>query len=77
LSARLSYALVTPARTEEENLAQPIPVTLGHARGAARAYRRECLEQLLPLVERVGWDSINGWKAALHGYIESRRVQAA
>ena len=41
-----------------------------HVRGAVRAYRRECLEQLLPLPERTGWDtadelqaSVNGWQA--------------
>ena len=44
------------------------PVALGHVRGAVRAYRRECLMAVLPLEERVGWDGIDGWKAAVHGW---------
>lgn len=47
---------------------QPIPVTRGHVRGAARAFRRECLEQVLPLEERVGWDGIDELKAAVLGW---------
>ena len=47
---------------------KPIPVTSGHVRGAVRAYRRECLEHVLPLEERVGWDGIDGWKAAVEGW---------
>src|SRR5262249_8904854 len=34
-------------------------VTEGHARGATRAYRWKCLCELLPLPERMGWDSID------------------
>ena len=64
----LGIASGTCLELDDDGRWQPIPVTPGHARGAARAYRRECLEQLLPLVERVGWDSIDGWKAALHGW---------
>ena len=47
---------------------QPIAVTRGHVRGAARAYRRECLDQVLPLEERVGWDGIDEMKAAVRGW---------
>jgi biofilm PGA synthesis N-glycosyltransferase PgaC len=47
---------------------QPIAVTRGHVRGAARAYRRECLERVLPLEERVGWDGIDELKAAVLGW---------
>lgn len=46
----------------------PIAVTKGHVRGAARAYRRACLEQVLPLEERVGWDGIDELKAAVLGW---------
>ena len=45
-----------------------VPVTRGHVRGAARAYRRECLDQVLPLEERVGWDGIDELKAAVLGW---------
>lgn len=40
--------------------------------GAARLYRRECLEQVLPLEPRTGWDAVDvaeanagGWKTAI------------
>ncbi len=36
--------------------------------GAARAWRSACLEQLLPLDERVGWDGIDVVKANLRGW---------
>lgn len=36
--------------------------------GAARAYRRACLEAVLPLEERMGWDGIDVYKAGLAGW---------
>lgn len=36
--------------------------------GATRAYRRECLEELLPLEERLGWDGIDEFKANALGW---------
>jgi glycosyltransferase involved in cell wall biosynthesis len=36
--------------------------------GASRAYRRECLEQLLPLEERVAWDGVDEFKANCRGW---------
>jgi biofilm PGA synthesis N-glycosyltransferase PgaC len=42
--------------------------TRSHARGAVRAYRRECLEEVLPLEERMGWDGIDELKAAVRGW---------
>ena len=36
--------------------------------GAARAYRRECLEAVRPLEERMGWDGIDELKAQLAGW---------
>lgn len=36
--------------------------------GATRAYRRECLETVLPLEERVGWDGIDELKANVNGW---------
>jgi len=39
-----------------------------------RAYRRECLDEVLPLVEHIGWDGVdhvrarmNGWRTAVLG----------
>jgi poly-beta-1,6-N-acetyl-D-glucosamine synthase len=43
-------------------------VTGGHVRGAARAYRRECLAEVLPLEEGMGWDGIDGLKATARGW---------
>ena len=36
--------------------------------GASRAYRRECLEDVLPLEEYMGWDGIDQIKANVHGW---------
>jgi biofilm PGA synthesis N-glycosyltransferase PgaC len=36
--------------------------------GAARAYRRECLEATLPLEKRTGWDGIDEHRAQLAGW---------
>jgi glycosyltransferase involved in cell wall biosynthesis len=39
-----------------------------HVRGAARAYRRECLEKLSPLNEQAGWDTVDEVRAAVQGW---------
>jgi poly-beta-1,6-N-acetyl-D-glucosamine synthase len=44
------------------------PVTQGHARGATRAYRWECLQSVLPLPERLGWDTVDEVKANVLGW---------
>jgi poly-beta-1,6-N-acetyl-D-glucosamine synthase len=36
--------------------------------GANRAYRWECLRELLPLEERMGWDTLDLLKASVHGW---------
>jgi glycosyltransferase involved in cell wall biosynthesis len=36
--------------------------------GASRAYRRGCLEHVLPLEERLGWDGIDEFKANAAGW---------
>jgi len=46
----------------------PVPVSGGHIRGAVRAYRRECLDDLLPLPERTGWDTIDAFQAQRAGW---------
>jgi glycosyltransferase involved in cell wall biosynthesis len=43
-------------------------VTGDHVRGASRAYRRECLQDVLPLVEGHGWDGIDELKANVRGW---------
>lgn len=42
--------------------------TRDHVRGAARAYRRECLDDVMPLVERIGWDGVDEIKAQTRGW---------
>jgi poly-beta-1,6-N-acetyl-D-glucosamine synthase len=36
--------------------------------GACRAYRRACLTSVLPLEERMGWDSIDEFRANMRGW---------
>jgi glycosyltransferase involved in cell wall biosynthesis len=43
-------------------------VARSHVRGATRAYRRACLEQILPLEERIGWDGVDEIKAGARGW---------
>ena len=43
-------------------------VTGDHVWGASRAYRAECLADVSPLEERVGWDGIDVFKATARGW---------
>jgi biofilm PGA synthesis N-glycosyltransferase PgaC len=52
----------------EDGVWRAQPVTAGHVRGAVRAYRRACLEDVLPLEEGMGWDGIDGLKANARGW---------
>ena len=45
-----------------------VRVTRDHVRGAVRAYRRDCLAQVTPLEERMGWDGVDELKAQVHGW---------
>ncbi len=36
--------------------------------GASRAYRRTCLEQVLPLEHRMGWDGVDEFRANARGW---------
>ncbi len=47
---------------------RPRHVTGGRVRGASRAYRRECLKDVLPLEDRPGWDGIDELRAAARGW---------
>lgn len=47
---------------------RPTHVTGDHVRGATRAYRRACLDQLLPLEERMGWDGLDELQANVLGW---------
>jgi biofilm PGA synthesis N-glycosyltransferase PgaC len=39
-----------------------------HVRGPAKFYRRECLEQVMPLPHMLGWDTIDEVRARMHGW---------
>ena len=47
---------------------RPQHVTGHHVRGATRAYRWQCLEDVSPLLERLGWDGVDEARAALRGW---------
>jgi glycosyltransferase involved in cell wall biosynthesis len=47
---------------------QQIFMTRASVWGAARAYRWECLQDVLPLETRMGWDSIDELKANMRGW---------
>ena len=47
---------------------RPTHVTGEHVRGAVRAYRRACLDDVLPLEEGLGWDTIDELKATAAGW---------
>jgi biofilm PGA synthesis N-glycosyltransferase PgaC len=46
----------------------PQPVTGTRVRGASRAYRWACLQDVLPLENRPGWDGIDELRAAAAGW---------
>lgn len=43
-------------------------VTKGHVWGASRAYRRRCLQDVLPLESGLAWDGIDELRAAVKGW---------
>ncbi len=47
---------------------EPVSVTHPNIRGASFTCRRECLEQLLPLEERLGWEGIAVVRAKIRGW---------
>jgi biofilm PGA synthesis N-glycosyltransferase PgaC len=47
-----------------------------HARGPAKFYRRECLEQIMPLPYMLAWDSIDEVRARMHGWTTANRYGA-
>jgi glycosyltransferase involved in cell wall biosynthesis len=53
---------------ERDGVWETVNVTAHHIRGAVRAYRRACLNDLLPLEERMGWDGIDALKASVRGW---------
>jgi glycosyltransferase involved in cell wall biosynthesis len=52
----------------EDGQWRPRHSTQGHVRGAARAYRRACLDDVSPLPEGMGWDGVDELKASVLGW---------
>jgi poly-beta-1,6-N-acetyl-D-glucosamine synthase len=52
----------------EDGTWRPKHVTGGRVRGASRAYRWACLQEVLPLENRPGWDGIDDLKAVARGW---------
>jgi glycosyltransferase involved in cell wall biosynthesis len=46
----------------------PIFGTRSHVWGATRSYRRACLDEVMPLEEREGWDELDALAARLAGW---------
>jgi glycosyltransferase involved in cell wall biosynthesis len=64
----LGIASGSAQERDEGGLWQHRHVTGSSVWGAARAYRRACLNDVLPLEERSGWDGIDELKAAARGW---------
>lgn len=47
---------------------RPQYTTRAHVRGAEKAYRQACLDEILPLEECMGWDGIDELRAAVRGW---------
>lgn len=47
---------------------RPQHTTGNHARGATRAYRWACFQDVAPLEQHIGWDGIDELKASLRGW---------
>jgi glycosyltransferase involved in cell wall biosynthesis len=47
---------------------KPQHVTGNRVRGAVRAYRQQCFQDVLPLENRPGWDGIDEMRAAARGW---------
>ena len=52
----------------EDGTWRPVHVTGDRVRGATRAYRWACLQDVLPLENRPGWDGIDELKAVARGW---------
>ncbi len=65
---RLGIASGTCLERENDEWLPKDDATEGHVRGAARAYRWACLQEVIPLEEHVGWDGIDELKATLRGW---------
>jgi len=46
----------------------PIPIPAHHVHGAVKLFRRECLEAIGGVPERLGWDTIDETYARMRGY---------
>jgi biofilm PGA synthesis N-glycosyltransferase PgaC len=47
---------------------RPIVIPRHHVHGALKCYTRECFERIGGMQERLGWDTIDGTYARMHGF---------
>ncbi len=66
---RLGLAGPHLSELDPSGLAQRDVAPPGHVRGALKLYRRECLEQIEPIPEILGWDTADEIAARMHGWI--------
>ena len=66
--ARLGIAGGTSYERQHDGSWKRDLLTGDHVRGSVRAYRWECLEQVTPLEEHMGWDGIDELKAQVRGW---------
>lgn len=59
-----TVCVVQEGRVQIDSLGDP-PF---HVRGATKIYRRQCWEDVSPLVQAPGWDTVDEVKANMHGW---------
>jgi poly-beta-1,6-N-acetyl-D-glucosamine synthase len=61
---------ITGGRLAEEGVRswRPIPIPRYHIHGAVKLYRRECLDDIGGIPDRLGWDTIDETYARMRGY---------
>lgn len=52
----------------DDGIWREVYITGDTVRGAARAYRWACLQDVMPLPECMGWDGLDAVQAGLHGW---------
>jgi glycosyltransferase involved in cell wall biosynthesis len=71
-----SLGIAGPALSERRRgRLEPLRTAPGHVDGAARFYRRACLEDVSPVPPLLGWDTIDEVRARMRGW-ETRRFPA-
>jgi glycosyltransferase involved in cell wall biosynthesis len=65
---RLGLAGARLSELAEDGTPEPMMSPPEHVEGATKFYRRACWEQIAPLPEILGWDTLDEFHARLHGW---------